>query len=161
MKTAMTKLSILAAVLATGTALATTPRYTMNGEGASAVVADAATSLTWQATPTSSALDWKSALAHCEALSQCNHDDWRLPDVLELMSIIDERKTQPPALNETYFQGFASVTGLWTSTSGRRDGKSAYVVYVNEQNATVGRGGSGLLVKTAKVAALCVRGGMQ
>jgi hypothetical protein len=139
---------------------ATTPRYTVSGADKD-MVADGVTGLVWQVKTTSDALDWKAALAYCEALKQGGQEDWRLPDVLELFTIIDERKSEPPAINEHVFQGFQAASGLWTSTSGRRDGNSAYAVYFNEQNATVGRGGSGLLVKTAKAVVLCVRGGTQ
>ncbi|PKN55000.1 MAG: hypothetical protein CVU56_23545 [Deltaproteobacteria bacterium HGW-Deltaproteobacteria-14] len=62
-----------------------------NGDG---TVTDAATGLVWQrANGQQSAGDlqfsWKEALAYCEALALAGHDDWRLPDVRELQSIVD------------------------------------------------------------------------
>ncbi len=33
--------------------------------------------------------DWCGALAYCEDLSFAGHDDWRLPNVRELLSIVD------------------------------------------------------------------------
>lgn len=45
------------------------------------------------------ALSWEEALAWCEGLSHAGHDDWRLPHVKELQSILDY--TRSPATTGT------------------------------------------------------------
>ena len=57
-------------------------------------VTDDATGLMWQkANGEESAgdyqFDWPSALTYCEGLALAGHEDWRLPDVKELQSIVD------------------------------------------------------------------------
>lgn len=78
------------------------------------IVADTATGLDWQGcslgqtgpscTEPASAVDWRTALASCEALSWGGHDDWRLPNIIELRSIVDQR-VQSPAIDTTMFPG--------------------------------------------------------
>jgi hypothetical protein len=62
-----------------------------NGDG---TVTDEASGRMWQkANGEGSSGDyqftWRGALAYCEELSLAEHDDWRLPDVKELHSIVD------------------------------------------------------------------------
>jgi hypothetical protein len=150
-----------AASLASAAALATLPRYTVSEMGGQRVVEDGATMLVWQQQSISGITNWKEALAHCENLGWAGQTDWRLPDVVELSTIVDEKKTQAPAINTVFFAGFEAGSGYWTSTTARQSPSSAYVLYFNEQNATVGRGGTGAVLKTASARALCVRGGAE
>lgn len=56
-----------------------------NGDG---TVSDLATGLMWlqeDAGP----MNWGDALEYCESLSVAGYDDWRLPDVKELQSLVD------------------------------------------------------------------------
>ncbi len=57
---------------------------------------------------------WCDALAYCENLSFAGHDDWRLPDVRELQSIVDYGRYDPAI--DPVFGAFSSV--YWSSTSG-------------------------------------------
>src|SRR6185295_7572041 len=38
---------------------------------------------------------WCGALAYCEGLTLAGHDDWRLPNVMELVSLVDYGRSQP------------------------------------------------------------------
>jgi len=49
---------------------------------------DAVTGLCWQDPPATSELPWAAAIAHCEALVLEGYDDWRLPSISELRSLI-------------------------------------------------------------------------
>ncbi|MCP4678467.1 MAG: DUF1566 domain-containing protein [Deltaproteobacteria bacterium] len=49
---------------------------------------DPATELCWQNPPTDSEYNWNQAQAFCEALSRNGYNDWRLPSIDELRSII-------------------------------------------------------------------------
>ena len=56
-------------------------------------VTDQASGLMWQKANGENQdgyqFDWRNALNYCEELSLAGHDDWRLPDVKELHSIVD------------------------------------------------------------------------
>jgi hypothetical protein len=147
----------LAALLVAATTLATTPRYVVNDVGGDLTVSDGVTGLEWQQVSDSGSVDWKDALGHCENLDFAGHTDWRLPDVVELSSLVDDKKTDPPAINTVYFAGFDPGAGYWTSTTSRATSSAAYVLYFNEQNSTVGRGGVSAIVKTTSLRALCAR----
>ena len=148
-----------AVALCSAVALAdTVARYVILDNDGEPTVRDDLTGLEWQqVASTDGPLDWKSALAHCEGLSYGGNDDWHLPSVNELSSIVDEKKAEAPAINTTYFVGFEPATGYWTATTSRISGTAAYVVYFNDQNSTVGRGGVSTVSKTANHHPLCVR----
>lgn len=138
---------------------ATEPRYILIEDGDSVAVHDGATGLTWQQQSNSGMVNWQRALAHCENLEWAGRTDWRLPDIVELSTLVDERKTAAPAINTVFFAGFDASAGYWSSTTARNGANSAYVLYFHEQNVTVGRGGTSVINKTASMLALCVRTG--
>ncbi|MCK9464119.1 MAG: DUF1566 domain-containing protein, partial [Proteobacteria bacterium] len=49
---------------------------------------DPATNLCWQNPPPDDKLNWEAAKAYCDGLSLGGHDDWRLPKIHELNSIV-------------------------------------------------------------------------
>jgi len=57
-----------------------------NGDG---TVTDLATGLMWQQDDSGEGLIWEDALAYAEGLVLAGADDWRLPNVKELQSILD------------------------------------------------------------------------
>lgn len=98
------------------------PGFTINQDG---TVTDNNTGLVWQQSPDSNGdgvlnavdkLTHAEASAYCESLSLAGADDWRLPDIKALYSLIDFRGTDPsgaggqiglvPFLDNAYF-GFA------------------------------------------------------
>jgi len=52
-------------------------------------VTDRATGLVWQQADSGKGMNWQEALAYAEGLTLAGHDDWRLPSVKELQSIVD------------------------------------------------------------------------
>ncbi len=83
-----------------------------------AVVLDAATGLGWQgctaglegndcATGEIKTYSWKDALAYCEGLSWGGHTDWRVPNMKELRTIVDETRTYP-SIDTIAFPGTGS-----------------------------------------------------
>lgn len=52
----------------------------------------------------------------CRSLAIGGYTDWRLPHVMELMSIVDYGKTAP-MINEIYFPGTDSSSYYWASTT--------------------------------------------
>ena len=82
-----------------------TPRYALSANGAT--VSDNVTGLTWQYSPETNGdnaltkadkLTYANAVAHCAAQGAANHqgfNDWRLPTIKELYSLIDFRGVDP------------------------------------------------------------------
>lgn len=79
-------------------------------------VIDSMTQLEWQRT----ALDdedrsWAEALDYCETLTHATKGDWRLPNVKELVTIVDETATVAPVVDAASF-GDSSASRYWSST---------------------------------------------
>jgi hypothetical protein len=95
-------------------------RFVDNGDG---TVTDNCTRLMWQKDAADVTGDgsigqedhvnWQAALKYCEALSFAAHDDWRLPNIRELLSIADYARDFP-ALDPGF--GALSVE-YWSSSS--------------------------------------------
>ena len=60
-----------------------------NGDG---TISDLATGLMWLQDDLGP-MNWEDALAGCEALDYAGYDDWRLPDIKELQSIVDYERS--------------------------------------------------------------------
>ncbi len=86
--------------------------YKDNGE----TILDHATGLEWQKSDSSDYvnLTWANALAYCEDMNLAGYDDWRLPNKLELRSIVEHSKIDPPVINNL-FDCQSSL--YWSSTS--------------------------------------------
>jgi hypothetical protein len=78
------------------------------------VVLDKVTGLMWQGTTITTGMYWPAARAYCSNLSRSGHDDWRLPSLVELVSIVDFSRTNP-AVDSTAFSSAVGGT-VWTST---------------------------------------------
>jgi hypothetical protein len=49
---------------------------------------DSASGLLWEVTPSNGSSDWAPAIDKCAALTLCGHDDWRLPTISELRTLV-------------------------------------------------------------------------
>jgi len=86
--------------------------FVANGDG---TVTDMETGLMWQQGTAPSIYSWQEALFYCENLTLASHNDWRLPNVNELHSIVDY-STYDPSINTDYFPNTES-SGYWSSTT--------------------------------------------
>jgi len=95
-------------------------RFIDNGNG---TVVDMATGLMWVKDPNmipgglfASRMYWYDAINACENLDYAGHDDWRLPNINELMSIVDHGRYDP-AFDPMYFvRSPETWTPYWSST---------------------------------------------
>jgi uncharacterized protein DUF1566 len=95
-------------------------RFVDQGDG---TISDTCTGLMWQKDiadvnrdgqhDVNDRLPWCEALAYCENLIFAGHDDWRLPNVKELQSIVDYGRFAP-AIDPAFG---AATGGYWSSTS--------------------------------------------
>jgi hypothetical protein len=143
---------------ADGGSIASSKTYTTNGDG---TVNDKTTGLTWMRCPAGQSGDdcstgnatkytWQDAIDYCDKLNFADYDDWRLPEVHELFSIVDYTKFNP-AFDVTTFPA-TPIYYFWSSSSHSYDTNEAWYVYLY----------TGLVIrnnKTYRFDVRCVRGG--
>jgi hypothetical protein len=91
--------------------------FTDNSDG---TITDESTGLMWMQADAGLALEWDEALAYAEDFEYGGYDDWRLPDVKELQSIVDYSGVYP-AIDHSFFT-FTELEDnefyyYWTNTS--------------------------------------------
>jgi hypothetical protein len=91
------------------------------------VVLDRVTGLVWQRELDTVLRTYAEAKQHCDTLTLGGYDDWRLPSRIELVSILDSRRTQP-AIDVSAFPGTPN-DWFWTSSLSPGDAASAWYVY--------------------------------
>jgi hypothetical protein len=128
--------------------------YSAFSRDSSGVVADSATGLAWQDDYSDNGGDiksatWQDALIYCEQLTLGGISDWRLPNIRELKSIVDD-SIYDPAISSV-FQNITSDV-YWASTTYASG--SSYAWYV-----LFGNGFDDWYAKTYEGRVRCVRGG--
>lgn len=107
------------------------PAFTVEGD----TVADARSGLVWERNTSSSSLAYAAAVSRCDDLVLGGQDDWRLPTLAELNSIVDPTVVDP-AIDEAAFPETPSVR-FWTDTQFRDLEDGGFVV-----NFMIGETGS-------------------
>jgi hypothetical protein len=69
---------------------------------------------------------WSDAISYCEILSLDSKNDWRLPNLNELTSLVDYTKFNPSL--DVIFQN-PNSNGYWSSTSPSNNNVTAWIVY--------------------------------
>ena len=123
-----------------------TQSFTDNGDG---TVMDTMTGLMWQQTDDNVKRTWQQALDYCNGLSLASYDDWRLPNVKELASLLDGDAPSP--VIDPVFTG-AKATYYWTSTTRTGSPSSAWDVFFD-----TGIGLAGWTSKSIDEYVRCVR----
>jgi hypothetical protein len=93
--------------------------FTDNGDG---TITDNATGLMWSQDDNGAGLNWQDALAWVEQMNDQNylgHDDWRLPNVKELQSIVDYNRS-PDVTSSAAIDSVFGVTQI-TNVAGQVD----------------------------------------
>lgn len=101
--------------------------YTDNGDG---TVTDNVTKLVWQQMTPFTDYSQAGALAYCAGLNLAGDTDWRLPAVIELVSIVDTG-TYDPSIDSTIFPGTPAVGFYWSATPYAGQPGEAWGVFFN------------------------------
>jgi len=103
------------------------PRFTVNGD----CVTDNLTGLMWakNGNLANGTKTWNAAVDYCNSLTLCGYDDWRLPNVNELESLVNGAESNTATWLNT--QGFTNVQAgyYWSSTTYASN--TGYAWYVN------------------------------
>jgi streptogramin lyase/photosystem II stability/assembly factor-like uncharacterized protein len=137
------------------------PRFTDNGDQ---TITDNLTGLIWpkdgstptMGTCTGGAMTWQGALDYVACLNANNylgHNDWRLPNRIELESLVDDG--QPNQATWLSAQGFANTQSYYWSSTTRVDGPYLACNVHFDGNGTSGCGD----YKSTSMWVRCVRGG--
>lgn len=106
-------------------------------EVGAASVLDLATGLRWQRAPSPHTFTYTSAIDYCRNLNLDGHKGWRLPSMPELVSIVDERRSNP-AIDATAFPE-TPAESFWTSSRFGNKWGEAWNVYFDHGRALYGR----------------------
>ncbi len=99
---------------------ATMSRWLVSPDGLA--VMDATTELTWQreastATATTNKFSWEGAKTYCADLVLGNRTDWRLPEVTELLTLVDPAYGNPAAMTPSPLSTKNVNVNHWTNTA--------------------------------------------
>lgn len=123
-------------------------RYTMSEPVAGeVVVTDTETGLIWKqcregqsgagcATGSATTMDWSAALTAANGSSFAGFDDWRLPNIIELQSLV-ETGCYDPAINVTFFP--AALGAYWSSSSSAINAAFAELITFDKGYSDAGR----------------------
>jgi hypothetical protein len=107
--------------------------FTDNGDG---TVTDRATGLTWMKADSGKTMTWEQALEYAENLNYAGYNDWRLPNVKELQSIVDYTRApdaRDPRVRTAAIDPVFSLTEteswFWSSTTHIENGGGYYVCF--------------------------------
>lgn len=130
------------------------PRFSLLGEGFT--LRDNLTGLIWarNADLPDGRMTWTDAVEFCAQLDWGGHRDWRLPTLVELLSLIAWQYTSPALANTRgtaqWEEGepFRQVrsAAYWTSTSHAYHGSSAWSVFLGDGTVTYAPKGYGYRV---------------
>lgn len=104
-------------------------------------------------------LTWPQALRLCEKLDYAGYDDWRLPNVRELSTIIDHTRWSPAQDRDIFASpehGASSARSFWSSTPSARLPEDA-AWYVDFQSGATGVSLQRPERQVDRIAARCVR----
>ena len=91
--------------------------FTRNANG---VVIDSRTNLEWQDDYSDNSkkikeATWQDAIDYCESLTLDGHTNWRLPNVNELISLLDYYSKQQPLIDASFENTYSNY--YWSSSS--------------------------------------------
>ncbi len=116
------------------------------------IVTDSMTSLAWQSTELeTTARNWQEALDYCETLTHAGKEDWRLPNIKELATLVDETAAVAPVIAADF--GASAAPAYWSSTPARAFGTEHFAFALETAFGT----SPSLKMTDSAAAARCVR----
>ena len=106
-------------------------KYTVSQDGT--VVHDTVTGLVWEHLPTASTYDFAGATAYCTSLSLGGCTHWRVPQRIELASIV-EHDFQSPVVNQGVFPSTSTDAPYWTTSTQAGSPTNRWVVNLDNGN---------------------------
>ncbi len=106
--------------------------YTDLGNG---IVRDTVTGLEWQQDTAPDTYRWQEALDYCDTLELDDHDDWRLPTIQELSTLVDSGIPDPgPTVHIDYFPDTigSAYSDYWSSNADVHVTNYAWVVHFSD-----------------------------
>jgi hypothetical protein len=92
-------------------------------------VTDTVTGLMWQKAVAPGTFTQAQAVAFCPTLTLAGHNDWRLPSLVELVSLVDYGQSLPnPTIDPTSFPS-TPATRFWSSSPVAGSPSAAWAVY--------------------------------
>lgn len=131
--------------------------YTDHGNG---TVTDSRTGLMWKqcvegltgadcSTGSATSFTWADALTHAESHSFAGHTDWRLPNIKELRSLVEECRSVP-AINHALFPVNGASSYVWSGSPSADYSDLAWYVHFNFGFANYGVRGDGHHVRLVR-----------
>jgi len=124
--------------------LSTGSIFTENLKDDKIIVRESNTNLMWAKEYNTDKI-WKEALSYCENLNFAGFNDWRLPNINELKTLIDDSKSNPASAFPNSPDHY-----LWSSSSHVPISSSAWCIWLEEGHIFS-------FGKSNKAAAICVR----
>lgn len=118
--------------------------YTDNGDS---TVTDNETGMMWIQNQ-AGVMNWQGTLSYCETLELAAYTDWRLPNIKEFQTVVDDSVSV--VFDGTYFSWYQSA--YWSSTTAASTPSEALILNWN--------GEISLSVKSISKYIVCVRGGL-
>jgi len=106
--------------------------YTDLGNG---IVRDNVTDLEWQQATAPDTYRWQEAFDYCSNLDLGGHDDWRLPTIQELSTLVDSGIPDPgPTVNIDYFPDTigSAYSDYWSSSADAQIPNDAWIVHFSD-----------------------------
>jgi hypothetical protein len=128
--------------------------YVDNGNG---TITNTVTKLVWQQTDDGQPRTWREALSYCEDLNLAGFDDWRLPNVRELDSIV-ERHLYSPSIDPSFD---CRLDIYWTSTTATSTPLFAKLIEFGSGSVGAFMKNYSVVSESSFIYARCVRGGIQ
>ena len=124
------------------------------------VVVDNNTGLTWEKSLSAGTYNWEDRAEHCNELNLENYagkSDWRVPNPIELLTIVDNGKEGNPATNSDFTEMPTDNNSyLWTSKESKNDTSYAYAF--RPYDGMIRGGSYDIFLKTNTYNVLCVSG---
>jgi len=115
-------------------------------DDAKEVVIDTAMNLVWQDNSDTKTIkkSWEEAIDYCESLSLGGYDNWYLPNINQLYSIVDKSRYNPAI--EPTFQNIA-IDHYWSSTVSAENSYGAWHIDFTSGSGGWGFGSGGYYIR--------------